>query len=312
MKVAYYLRQPDNEDHKRVAHSVMRGVTVTGDKPLLFTKGANVAAIAHEHDVLVFWGIGGDAKQVQDTFKRYGKRTVILDKPYTRNPPGCEDKPRYWMSRVSVDTLHPTSYFQRKPRNPDRWANLRIPVKPYLLKHMSNRGFILFDGASNKYCLWQDLPPWPEWGQQIVDKIGEHTKRIIVYRPRPSHNLAPIVHRASLSTRPIEEDFAYAGIVVSHGGNIGYDSVIRGIPHFAIGDSAARPLSQTDWSKLDQPYMPTEEQRDQWLWDLAYCQWSIDEFAEGTAWRYVRETLDQVELVNHLTTKYPEKISVAS
>lgn len=304
MRVAYYLRQPDNEDHKRVAYAVMQGVTECGDHPLLFTKGANVSYIAEENDVLVFWGIGGDAKQVHDLFKAKGKHVVILDKPYTRNPPGTENKPRYWLMRVSVDALHPTDYFQHKPRKSRRWDDLKIEVQPYLLKHQSDRGVILFDGASNKYCLWQDLPPWPEWGQQMVDKIATYTKRPIIYRPRPSHNAAPHVTGAKLSERPIEEDFDIAGIVVSHGGNIGYDSVIRGLPHFAIGNSVASPISRTNWDKLNEPYIPSDQQRMQWLYDLAYCQWSIDEFAEGAGWRYVREIIEQVEYLQHVRSKY--------
>ena len=117
----------------------------------------------------------------------------------------------------------------------------------------------------------------------------------------------PKVTGAIRSEGPLDEDFDRARVVVSHGGNIGFDAVVSGVPHFAVADSIARPLSETAWDRVGAPYVPSEERRMQWLHDLAYCQWNLDEFADGTAWRYVRETLELVDKLKHVENKYPEK-----
>ena len=291
MRVAAYIRQPA-KPHEEVANAVVAGVRSKGDMAWTFGKGDPMRQ--ENADVVVIFGIGGDARQVWDANSH--ARRVLLDKPYTRG--GVPGPTRYHLCRVSVDALHPTSYFRQIARPPDRWNALKFPdVEQYKFRDQTK---IVFDGASNKYCLWEGLPDWPVWGQMVVSKIRQHTRMSVVYRPRPSHNPAPILEGVELSEGPIEEDFRRARVVVSHGGNIGFDCVVRGVPHFAIGDSAARSLSETDWREVERPRFYFAGQRAQWLADIAYCQWNLDEFADGRAWRYVRETLD---LTTHLKMK---------
>lgn len=288
MKVAVYCRQP-TKPHQDVARAVALGVHRLGEDSWTFGKDESQRQDA---DVVVVFGIGGDAKQVWEANAH--ARRILLDKPYTRGlSPGPS---RYYLCRVAVDAFQPLAYFQQVRRPPDRWNALGLA--PY--RYMAHGRYVLFDGASNKYCLWNDLPPWPEWGQQTIDRIARHTNLPIVYRPRPSHNEMPLVRGAIRSDLPLEEDFARARVVVSHGGNIGFDCALAGVPHFAIADSVARPISETDWARVGEPYLPDEDKRQQWFRDLAYCQWNLDEFAEGGAWRYVRDTLD---LVSHLKLK---------
>lgn len=287
MKIAIYIRQPA-EPHEAVAEAVRVGAALLGEKAWTFGKGDPQHQDA---DVVVIFGIGGDAKQVWDA--NHQARRILLDKPYVRNN-GAPHPKRYYHCRVSIDAPQPIAYFQQIRRKPSRWDRMKLFPKPYTI-WASNKS-ILFDGASNKYCLWNDLPPWPEWGQIIVDKIHAHAPNPIIYRPRPSHNDAPLtVTGAELSEGPIVEDLARARVVVSHGGNIGFDSVFAGVPHFAIDCSIARPLSETDWAKVGIPYVPPYPVRLQWFHDLAYCQWNLDEFADGSAWRYCRESM---ELIN--------------
>ena len=291
MKVAVYVRQP-TPPHEAVAKAVTIGAVASGETAWVFGKDA--PRCQEDADVVVVFGIGGDARQVWDANAH--ARRVLLDKPYTRgSTPGPA---RYYLCRVAIDAFQPLAYFQQWAHTPHRWNALGLKPMPY--KDNANRSFTLFDGASNKYCLWNDLPPWAEWGQEMVYKIGAFSSNPILYRPRLSHNSPPTIRDAILSELPLVEDFARSRVVVSHGGNIGFDAALAGIPHFAIGDSVARPISETDWSKIGEPFVPSEEKRQQWFNDLAYCQWNLDEFADGSAWRYVRETMD---LITHLKRK---------
>lgn len=230
-----------------------------------------------EADACVLFGIGGQARDVRDAYRAAGVPIVYIDKGYTR-------RTGHW--RVSVGGFQPHAYF-RCNRPPDRWQKLGIELHPYEIRGEC----VIFDGASNKYILWYGLGSLESWGAAIVEKIAEHTDRTIVYRPRPTHNDPPQIQGAELSQKSLEADFARAHVVVSYGGNIGFDCAIAGVPHFAIEDSIARPLSETDWSRLNVPRIPTDADRRQWACDVAYCQWTINEMRSGAAWEQIRKWL---------------------
>ena len=296
VNVGIYLRG-DAPPQRTIANSVADGCRVVGDRPFVFSDHVRI----EEADAIVVFGIGGDAKCAWEHAKEAGKRLVFLDKPYIRLVKTPPDIPGYWLLRVAVDAFQPLRYFQFKKHAHDRWKNLGIDVRPY--KKRDDR-VILFDGASNKYVAWlglgngvgEPIEQWADWGQRMVDKIREHTDLRIVYRPRPSKNPVPPIRGTQVSAvHSLEQDMSRCRLVVSHGGNIGYDAVIAGISHFAMGDSIARPVSETDWTRIGVPFIPDEDARRQWLSDIAWCQWNLDEFRSGTAWRYVRETMEVID-----------------
>lgn len=231
-----------------------------------------------ECDWVVLFGIGGLANTIYHEYRQVGRPFIFIDKGYTRNTGHY---------RVSVREHQPLSYFQAGHKS-DRWDRLGIGLEPY----RNSGDHILFDGASNKFCMWKDLGDWQEWGQGIVNKIAQHTTMPILYRPRPRHHhetKRPIgADGAELSVGPLDDALRRAAVVVSYGGSIAVDAVLSGVPHFAIGDSIARPLSETDWREVDVPHIPAEAERMQWCCDLAYQQWLPDEFASGEAWSYIK------------------------
>ena len=227
-------------------------------------------------DVLVLFGIGGVSKAVWDAYRAAGKKIIFLDKGYTRGT-------GHW--RVAVNDFQPLAYLSRNHRS-DRFRKLEIELSPF---HGGTH--VLFDGASNKFCQWKQLGPWAQWGREITRLISEHTAHPIIYRPRPSDNATPQVVGAEVSEGPLDDDLARARVCVSYGGNIGWDALVAGVPHFAIGDSIARPLSETRWDRLDRPRIPSEAERLQWCADVAYQQWTTEEFASGEAWQYIKGVL---------------------
>lgn len=238
-------------------------------------------------DGLVLFGIGGNSREVFDAYQRAGKHVVFWDKGYTRGGG--------WF-RVAVNSFQPLDALQRE------WPADRFKALGINLPWYSTRGrCILFDGASNKFCLWQGLGDWIDWGARLLRTIRAHTDLPIVYRPRPSHNnelekarlaqAAESVRGVEFSDGPLAQDFARAQIVVSYGGNIGWEAALHGLAHFAIGDSIARPISETEWSRVGRPYIPTERERREWAQAVAYQQWTLPEIASGEAWRHIRGML---------------------
>jgi hypothetical protein len=246
------------------------------------------SGVDSEADGAIIVGIGGGrhptmgARTIFDAYLRAGKHVIFIDKGYTRAD----------TFRVVANGFQP-KYLMSVNRPLDRLHKSRISVQPFDKK----RGdAILFDGASNKYCVWcglptPDKPDQQEWGRQVIAKIKQHTDRPVIYRPRPSHNLPIPIEGAELSTRPLNDDLARAHVVVSHGGNIGFDAIVAGKPHFMIKESIAWPVSETDWNNLDTPYVPTTEKRQQWLANVRYSEWTLDELNQGIAWPVIRQQL---------------------
>jgi hypothetical protein len=272
MRFCFHYRQPFSRQLALLAalsHSARRyGDVIEGEEGF---------SDVRDVDGLVMFGIGGHSRHVFDAYANEGKRIVFLDKGYTRAP----------YLRVSVDAFQPIKFLDLD-YSTDRFERLGVELQPY------RRGgtHILFNGASNKYCLWEKLPYWIEWGVATVAKIAQHTVRPIIYRPRPSHNDPVAVPGAELSIGPMQRDIERAHVAVSYGGNFGWNCAVAGVAHFSIADSIARPISETEWARLDEPRIPTDAERWRWCCAVAHWQYTMEEIEAGVMWRHVREHLD--------------------
>jgi hypothetical protein len=79
--------------------------------------------------------------------------------------------------------------------------------------------------------------------------------------------------------------------VVTFNSIAGTEAILAGVPVFALAPSnAARPVSNTDLTRIDSPWFPDRDQVLAWAYHLAYAQFHIDEFQNGRAERILRQT----------------------
>jgi len=235
-----------------------------------------------DFDGVVIHGIAGQAgRKMFDDYLAAGKHVLFFDKGYSRDD----------VLRVSVDSFNPTKYLMKIKRPRDRLQAAGVVLKP-TKAYSANDDVILFDGASNKYCQWAKLGDQLVWGQSVIDQIRQHTDRLIIYRPRPSHNKAQYLNGSHTSQLILAVEFKRAHIVMTHGGNLSWDATIAGLPVFQLHDSIADPLANKDWGKLGLPRRPSIEERTQWAANVAYCQWSLAELADGSAWYVIKQQLE--------------------
>jgi hypothetical protein len=124
------------------------------------------------------------------------------------------------------------------------------------------------------------------WENAVIKEIAKHTDREIVYRPKPTwRGSQPLPGARYAIDEPLEKSFADAFATVSHHSNASCDSAIAGIPAFVM-DGIAKPMALQDLSKIETPYRPGD--REQWLNDAAYCQFSLAELSDGTAWTHLK------------------------
>lgn len=266
MIVAFHYRQPFTRQ-LAVIDALLAGI---GDDMLIPVVGSEPLPNAH---ALVLFGVGGMNREIWDAYE--GKPRILIDKGYARKG----------FMRVTVNEFHPLKWLAEANPPADRLEASNWHLKPY---DMSG-DHVLLDGLSGKYCHWMKMDRFA-WIEDTVRAIRSTIDRPILFRPRPSHNPPPPVPEGTiLDVGPLSESLTRAYLVVSHGGNIGCDAVIAGRPHCALGPSPALCLSSKDIDGGRWRIHP--DIRHRWMKALAYCQYSMDEIADGTMWKWVRAQL---------------------
>lgn len=130
-----------------------------------------------------------------------------------------------------------------------------------------------------------------QWAQHAVDMALKTFDKPVLYRPHPlsvrnGANWCP--DGASLSVISLEEDLARASVAITFNSTSGVNAVLAGVPTICADKGAmAWPVSSHNIVRnVETPG------REQWAHDLAWCQWTNDEIADGIAWDAVRTVME--------------------
>lgn len=152
--------------------------------------------------------------------------------------------------------------------DPARWRALGLDFAPW----RQGGRHVLVIGQSRTYFEMRGQRPG-DWLWETLAQISRATDRPIIVRPKP---------RATSPKRPLADDLRDAWCVVCHTSNVAVEAVLAGIPAFVTGACAARPMAETDLSKIETPRRP--DGREQWAGVLAANQWTLDEIRSGKCW----------------------------
>jgi hypothetical protein len=275
MTVIVY-QAPGQHRSRVVCQAMFEGIRRCGDRVRLIEDNYPQQPDA---DVAVMYGMQGDLFRLFNDYVAAGRKAVYIDLGYWGRREGGR-----WTGyhKVSVNSRHPTAYFQRKGHDGARLRHFGLHPQPWRQgKH------ILIAGMGHKTASVGE-PAGGEWETQIVAEIRKHSDLPIVYRPKPSWKTAtPIAGTVfSPQNEPLEDVLRNASAVVTHHSNVAVDGLVDGIPAFCWHGVASVMASQ-DLARLRKPHMP--EGREQWMRDIAYCQWSVDEMRQGLAWRHLKD-----------------------
>jgi hypothetical protein len=168
------------------------------------------------------------------------------------------------------------NYFNQRC-NRKRWEQLGIKLAPWRTtgEHIVLCGQVPWD-ASVQHT------DHANWCRETATKLSELTDRPIRFRPHPLQPTA-----IDMTDYPVEvsrkatlaEDLIGAWAVVTYNSNAGVEATIAGIPAFAsdIGAMGYSILNH-DLAQINSPATPD---RRQWLWNLAFTQWTCEEMSRG-------------------------------
>lgn len=198
----------------------------------------------------------------------------------------------------------------------DRWKQIQkehnIEIKPWresrgeyvlvVLQHVIDTSLIRMIDSYGSYY---------NWFYNCLSLIRANTNLPIVVRPHPKHGMynqffdAYRIPEAMNEIKDVywsnnqgadgmnggkylEKDLEHAHAVVGWTSNALTEAACYGVPVYPMSPgSMATPVARRPITYIDDLYeMPD---RQQWLNDLAYCQWSYDEIVEGKAWDHIKD-----------------------
>ena len=198
----------------------------------------------------------------------------------------------------------------------DRWKQIQkdqnIEIKDWSLSGDAILLILQRPGDSSLKNLIAKYSSYENFLIQTISQIRKYTDRKIIIRLHPlrqDRQLGAIqqcnLGDYELSTNNtnagllnggdgLYEDFKRSRVVIGFNSNALTESVCEGIPTFSLCPSSmAWDVSNTNLAHIENPKLDIDRQ--QWLNNLGYCQWRIDEIEQGLP-------------IDHLLQLYPKNL----
>jgi hypothetical protein len=231
-------------------------------------------------DVAVIWSVLWNGrmasnKKIWDLYRSQNKSIIVLEI-------GGIKRSTTW--KVGINGINGEANFGPKGNGPDRANLLNLKLEPW----RSNGRDIIICGQHDKSNQWRKMPPMADWIVSTIDEIRKHTARPIIVRPHPrcglmlNHTFEQVTiqrpHHLLNTYDDFDFDFHNAWAVVNWSSNPATQAVIGGVPVFVGPESLALDVGNKDLATINTPLMPN---RQQWLNDLAYTEWTTEEISSG-------------------------------
>lgn len=232
-------------------------------------------------DVAVIWSVLFHGrmlgnKPIWDYYRKTNRNVIVLEV-------GGIQRGTTW--KVGLNGINRDAYFGPSDNNDNRANKLGLKLKPW-----NNDGeFILLCGQHDKSLQWKNMPSMSNWVMETIDKIQQYTNRPIVFRPHPR---CPLPHIERQFKNVYRQDpmhitgsydnfdlaFTRVWATVSWSSNPGPQSIIAGVPAIVGPSSLAWDVATQDIANIENP---VKIDRDQWLNDYAWTEYTVDEIASG-------------------------------
>lgn len=244
--------------------------------------------------------IGVKCREWVEHCRATGKRFLYFDKGYyyPKEPTTLGQGRIVNCWRVAVDETQPLAFLQTAKCDEKRWGRLAPWPQPW--RDPTPDGHIIVAASSPKYHLFNGLDMPNTYYRDIIKEIKEYTSRSIWFRPKASdilkagkHSAAPIDDTEWKDHGPFEELCHGAHAIVTHGSNAALIGMLMGVPSIIVGNGVMRPISSTELSEIENPYLAADEQKRQLLSNLAWSQFTLREWESGSAWHHIKTTFLQ-------------------
>ena len=215
-----------------------------------------------------------------------------------------------FMFRLGLNSCTGEGVFWNRPLPSERYDAMKKQFN-FTEKDPQNNvtGPIVFLAQTETGWQFDELEPYHKFANKTLKDIREHTDRKIIYRTHPKLDpRSPLekciegienleVHNCPVSRRTLFESLDGAYAVVTHSSSGALEAVLEGLPTFAMSPRTfGSPMYLTDISKIGNAFHEFAwNERQQWLYNLAYTSWSVEELKTIEVLRYYTNMLKGIE-----------------
>ena len=298
------------------------GIKACGDNPIMVNEHKTGAWTKDEMEptakIGCMFGYGGTnqmhhtkgrRRDLVERAKKKGIYIITFDGGVLSSFGNTTTHPKYhW--RVSLYSPMNNGNFLSDNSPPDRWEMMKklwnVKYEPWRKSNPNDP--ILFVLQPEDNWSMNQLDP-VKWFNDVYKILRPLTKRKFKIRPHPNHGPQMENRRKEfpndcelvIGQKYFQGDekkhyrFHYQDAlnnchaVVTHNSTACIDSCVRGVPTFCTSDLAlAWPVANKDLTKIENPEYPD---RQQWVYDLGYKQWTEQEIKDGTVFKRFKERL---------------------
>ena len=211
-----------------------------------------------------------------------GRRYLVMERGYIG-----DIRWRRKYTSLGFDGLNGRATFPIPSDGGERWCAL-FPVFLRPWKRDGDYALLIGQVPGDASLGGADLT---DWYAETAEQIKAAIELPVMFRAHPvalERGQARDVPGTITLGGSLATAFDGAAAVATFNSNTAVDAVLAGVPTWTADDgSMARAVTGHDFSE-----MPPAPDRDAWAHSLAWCQWDIDELADGTAWECVKAELN--------------------
>jgi len=231
-------------------------------------------------DIDVIWSLLWQGRMAGN--KPIWLNAVKQNKPIIVLEVGALKRNELW--RMGLNGVNGKGSFGPSNNDDKRAKKIGLTLKDW----QHNDGPILLAGQHNLSQQWNSPTHQISWTNEVLSTIRKHTDRKIIIR---NHPRCPVIYKnlpdnVVLQTprrvRDTYDDYDFdvntSYAVINWCSTPGIEAALNGIPTFTGPYSLAKPVANLDVNNINNPVTPN---RQQWLNDLAYIEWSLEELSTG-------------------------------
>ena len=259
-------------------------------KPVFDAFAHSIVAAGHDvvwnsnvSDVDVIWSVLWNGRMASN--KNIWERNLAQSKPTVVLEVGGIKRGTTW--KVGLNGINRNAYFGDGGNDRTRAHSLGLSLTPW-----TNKGeYILLCGQHEKSEQWRNMPRMSNWVIDTITEIRKHSKRPILFRPHPrcplphiEHEFKNVIRQDPTKITGTYDDFdmRFDNIhaTISYSSNPGIHSVLQGVPAF-VGPASLAYDAANDIDFMHDIENPLRPDRQQWLNDYAWTEFTVEEIASG-------------------------------
>ena len=213
---------------------------------------------------------GVTKRKQMDACRKAGRDFYYIDTGYFGNG----RKKTY--HRITKNNMQYLGEVRHRPRD-------RLQATGWQVRKFRPGANILLAPPSQKLLMCYDID-LDTWLEQTVAQIKLFTDREIVIRNKASRSV-----RQSTDTMEMALE-RNVHCLVTFSSIAAVEALLLGKPAIVLGPSAAAPVCSQAVKDIENPFIPTLDEVEEWLAHLAYCQFTEAEMRDGTAWHILNDS----------------------